>query len=105
MDGSRAPAGGGGPLVDLWADPDFVRDEMEAEPRPRPAPLPALKLPPGMVWRAGRDGIGHLLPKSVAYVRYLCNRIPIPDRFAWPRTSDCAHCVAVLEGREVATAP
>lgn len=58
---------------------------------------PALKLPPGMVFRAGRDGVGHLLPRSVAYRRYLCNRMPIAERYAWPTTSHCPECVRRLE--------
>jgi hypothetical protein len=58
---------------------------------------PILKLPPGMRWRASRDGVGHLLPRQTAAVRrYLCNRMPIAERYAWPMTSRCEWCVAKL---------
>jgi len=60
-----------------------------------PTPLPPI------VWRAGRDGIGHALPKGPSYSRYLCNRMPIAERFAWPIVAKCEWCVAKLE--EVAT--
>lgn len=60
-------------------------------------PPPALKLPPGMRWQAQRDGVGHLLPRTPGYTRYLCNRMPVADRFAWPVRSRCERCVAVLE--------
>ena len=64
----------------------------------RGSPPPALKLPPGMVWRAAEDQVGHLLPRSpVAVRRYLCDRMPRAERFAWPIRSRCGECVRVLE--------
>lgn len=80
--------------MDLFADPDFVRDELEVEPRP--APLPALKLPPGMKWRAhSAEGLGHLLP--VGATRYLCDERAIAERYAWPVLRQCQRCVTALE--------
>lgn len=55
-----------------------------------------LRLPPGMRWQAGRDRIGHLLPRAAGYTRYLCNRMPISDRFAWPMLTRCPECVRLL---------
>lgn len=58
-----------------------------------------LRLPPGMVWRAHDVlGVGHLLPKTPAAVqRYLCGRMPVAERYAWPMKSRCPWCVAALE--------
>jgi hypothetical protein len=52
-----------------------------------------------MRWQArDREGVGHLLPRSPAVVlRYLCNRMPVNDRFAWPMLSRCPECVRRLE--------
>lgn len=63
------------------------------------APPRPLKLPPGMRWQArDREGVGHLLPRTNAAVsRYLCNRMPVNDRFAWPVLSRCPECVRLLE--------
>jgi len=57
---------------------------------------PVLKLPPGMVWRAHDVlGVGHLLARGAP--RYLCNRMPVAERYAWPVKSRCLWCVKALE--------
>lgn len=40
-------------------------------------------------------GVGHLLQRGAT--RYLCSRMPIAERFAWPVKSHCPWCVAELE--------
>lgn len=63
------------------------------------SPPSALKLPPGMVWRAHDVlGVGHLLPHTpLPNPRYLCGRLPVAERFAWPVKSRCEWCVKTLE--------
>lgn len=63
--------------------------------RPRATNLDLAAQSLGIRWRSGRDGVAHALPKQGT--RYLCNRMPIPDRFAWPPVTRCGWCVAKLE--------
>jgi hypothetical protein len=53
---------------------------------------------PSLVWRAhDKAGIAHALPKNViGTTRYLCGRMPIAERFAWPARERCATCVALV---------
>jgi hypothetical protein len=76
-------------MTDLWSDPDFVRDELEVE-RPRPRH----QRPP--IWIAASDGIAHAR-SHVASPRTACGAVAIHERHAWPETSRCGLCVAVLE--------
>lgn len=74
----------------MSAGEPISNDQLWGEP-----PRPALRLPPGMTWRAhDAAGLGHLLPRGG--LRYLCNAMPIAERFAWPVLERCPECVAVL---------
>jgi hypothetical protein len=76
--------------MDPWSDPDFVRDELEAEGR-RPVVARTLA-----IWIAEGDGIAHARAHRIS-TRTACGIAAIDERYAWPAIAKCALCAAVLK--------
>lgn len=54
----------------------------------------------GLTWVAYKDGTAHATERFAR--RTLCNRIPIPDRYAWPARENCSVCLQLAEQRKEA---
>lgn len=50
---------------------------------------------PVVHWRAAKDGIGHAVVKPHAF-NAACGKRAVLERLAWPMTTKCRACEAVL---------
>ena len=56
----------------------------------------------GYTWIAARDGEAHAHPFRGRPTRTLCDRPAVDPRFAWPASTRCTDCTAVVDGTKAA---